>query len=203
VTTRQNGHCRASSDRAIAALERKNRHRAWRSWSRCIDYSTLSSRALLRSDDGLDPFALSDRYSINEVAQRLIVNVDKKHAPRRADGLRWDRLLDKLVYYHNPGPIAPGLRHFPLTPSRQSAMLSQSPTKGGYAHAGENTRQGGAGYTTGYWLVPPRPARLDPRRIIPRHARASRGLLCEVCARLCGLLPLAAYQDSAPSRRAA
>jgi hypothetical protein len=41
-------------DRAIGALERKNRHGAWRSWSRYIDYSTLSSGALMRSDDALD-----------------------------------------------------------------------------------------------------------------------------------------------------
>jgi len=41
-------------DRAIGALECENRHGAWRSWSRYIDYSTLSSGALIGCDDTLD-----------------------------------------------------------------------------------------------------------------------------------------------------
>jgi hypothetical protein len=58
VTTRPDRHGWVSSDRAIGALERKNRHVTWRSWSRFIDYSTLSSGALLRSDNALDRWSM-------------------------------------------------------------------------------------------------------------------------------------------------
>jgi hypothetical protein len=47
-------------------LERKNHHGAWRSWSRCIDYNTLSSGALLRSDDVLDRGMLASPSHVAE-----------------------------------------------------------------------------------------------------------------------------------------